>query len=149
MTVYIFCNTYLGVIFGGLKYLALIDAANKNQYINLATNIFTAVNNHMTNNEGIFHELVSASSVRSSNDAQQFKGIYLRYLAYLYEYLNNNNNDMKQFVNKQFNGLNKYAKDPKSGCMYVYDPVWDEPFDECDSIAQTSSLDVWNWAFML
>lgn len=146
-----------GVILGGLYQLYQIEHSNMT-YINLAKNIFYDVINYITyQNTSILHELESSNSVRSSSDQSQFKGIYMRYLFYMYQYLNTENingkfddflKDIRNFVSIQQNGVLINAMNPTCDCQF--DAVWTDNYVQNTGIGQTSAVDALNgyWFIM-
>ena len=171
-----------GVILGGLKYLAMInEKINKtvsDHFVNLGYSIIQSVSNHLTQqktvilqngtnvNVSILHELSSDSHVRTSGDAQQFKGIYMRYLGYFWQYLNKSSSAywwesdfgdnqaittmswyIENFTRMQWIGLKYFANNAK--CFDEFDSVWSDPFNSSDATAQTSALDCFNNGFFI
>jgi len=145
-----------GVILGGLKYLSIIFEDKSSEFITLAISIMHAVNHTLTLN-GILQEPASDSQVRSSNDQQQFKGIYMRYLNYFYQYLVEINSAtsnyqkqieiIKKFVDVQWKGI-LTVMNPL--CYNEFDSIWsDAIYVKGDAIAETSAIDAWNWAFII
>ena len=144
-----------GVILGGLYEMFLIN--NDYELINVSLNIIQSVIKYMTN-DGILHENESDVDVDRSSDQTQFKGIFMRYLMYLYKNINLTKEiktTIAQFVLTQMNGTIYNCMNPK--CVDQFGDVWTISFEKnaqngdwgSSAISQTIAIDLWNWAFVL
>eukprot|EP01084_Bolivina_argentea_P078544 142530_1 len=148
-----------GVILGGLSTMYLID--NNEMYVNISWNIIQSVMKHIIatkHNIDILHELESDKNVEQSSDQSQFKGIFMRYLMYWYQNIiltdkNGKYGNMKQeiidFVNNQMMAIYNNCMNPS--CYAQFSAVWNASWvhTNIEAIAQVSTIDVWNWAFII
>ena len=110
---------------------------------------------HLCDKNGILHELIDSESVRNSKDAEQFKGIFVRYVMYFYNIVNASKlknkyqkymDNVSNFITKQIQSVQMLADNPN--CNYQFDSVWDQPFNQTDAVAQTSAIDLFNFNFI-
>ncbi|MCP4176543.1 MAG: glycosyl hydrolase [bacterium] len=122
-----------GVILGGLANLFIFTGNDK--YLNQANKIADAVINNLTKN-GI---LVEPGKVNS--DRAQFKGVFIRYLAYLT--INEKNitiaRKYKTFINKNANYV--WSKRGENNKISYY---WEAPEKNYSAVSQSSAIDLFN-----
>jgi hypothetical protein len=121
-----------GVILGGLT--DLYKVTGNITYLNQATAIASAAIATLVNSSGILVEPCGGDGDCGGGDAPQFKGIFVRYLAYLYDvtrtpayytFLYNNAHGVWFNDRNVFNELGE---------------VWQGPFDTNDAARQSSAL---------
>jgi predicted alpha-1,6-mannanase (GH76 family) len=133
-----------GVILGGLTNLWLLEGDSA--YIDRANQIATAViNSTSLTCNGILKE----EAKRLDSDQEQFKGIFMRYLAYLASHEPKKNEEEKQkfiqFIWSNANHVWDKARNKENliNAYWVYDSGSNPQYD---AIAQTSGLDLFNAA---
>ncbi|HZV34033.1 MAG TPA: glycoside hydrolase family 76 protein, partial [Verrucomicrobiae bacterium] len=120
-----------GVILGGLT--DLYKVTGDSNYLTEAENIATAAINHFEDNHGILVEPCESGGC-GGGDTPQFKGIFQRYLAYLYDetrtpyYFNFLTNNARAVW---FNDRNSFNQ------LGIH---WDGPWDSGDAARQSSAL---------
>lgn len=132
------CWTYnQGVILGALKDLYLLtsdrsflEEAKKLAYASMAKN---------SNNNGI---LTEPGGTEPGGDKNQFKGIYIRYLAMLNAVLHDNS--IKKFINLNADYTWQHARSTDG----YFDFNWNGPFNEWSGSAEGSAMDLMNAALM-
>lgn len=122
-----------GVILGGLTNLYLISKDEK--YLALANKIADSTIKNMTTN-GI---LVEPGTVDDSR--KQFKGIFMRYLAYLAV---NEKDKAKAVEYKKFINANGQLVWEKRGEGDKFSYFWEAPDKEYDAVKQSSAIDLFN-----
>uniref|UniRef100_A0A914XTJ0 Glycoside hydrolase family 76 protein n=1 Tax=Plectus sambesii TaxID=2011161 RepID=A0A914XTJ0_9BILA len=135
-----------GVILGGLAGLARINPGNASTYLNLADKIVRAVAAHLTMNssEG---KAILKESVVDGEDGEQFKGIFMRYLAQLIAVTTDASRKAAyaQLILDSADYVWNNAKNNQNEVSAVWigqrhDPPW------YDAIAQISAIDLMNAA---
>jgi predicted alpha-1,6-mannanase (GH76 family) len=121
-----------GVILGGLvdRYKLTRDAS----YLKRAEAIADAVLSTQVDSNGILHE-PGEQAGDTNADRPQFKGIFMRNLAYLYE--TDKNATYKQFIVKNAESIIHN----NSNNAFQFGLVWSGPLDSADATRQTSALD--------
>ncbi|MDR1203764.1 MAG: glycoside hydrolase family 76 protein [Tannerellaceae bacterium] len=105
------------------------------QYIDLAENIAMAtITNQLVTEDGILREM--KPDIDKSNDGVQFKGIFIRHLAFLYEATKNPR--YKDFILKNAASIISTDYDPESKSFSYY---WYGPFAELSAAANSSALE--------
>jgi len=122
-----------GVILGGLVDLSL--AMHDGAYLAVAREIANAAIAALGNAQGILTEPGSGGP-----DLPQFKGIFMRNLAYLYSFDGQPNH--LTFIQKNAQSLLQYDRTLSNQFGYA----WAGPFDTADAARQTSALDALNAA---
>jgi len=79
-----------------------------------------------------------------NGDASQFKGIFMRHLAYLYEVTGNEN--YKSFILKNAESIWLNARNTNTNEIGA---IWTGPFDKADASRQSSALDAINAAMVI
>jgi predicted alpha-1,6-mannanase (GH76 family) len=130
------CWTYnQGVILSVL--IEFKELTGDNKYIKLAENIAQGTIKNLTIN-GILRE---QRFENLNGDATQFKGIFMRHLANLYQVTKNK--IYKNFIIKNAESVLNIAKDKES---FKIGSHWYEKFDKADASRQSSALDLMNAA---
>lgn len=125
-----------GVILGGLAELGIVTGDRS--YVNKAVRIAKAAIEHLANDDGILVE-TDECELKSGNcgtDGQQFKGIFMRNLRYLWEVAPEE--EFKEFILK--NARSIWENDRSS-----YDQLgiaWTGPYVKATGPTQSSALDV-------
>ena len=120
----------------GVILAALVDLSQltgDNQYINLASKIALAAIQNMSTPEGI---LKGHPKLEDGADGVQFKGIFMRHLAYLYQHTQNN--IIKEYILKNVESIKNSAT--KTGTVLI-GSQWEGPFDSADAGRQSSAID--------
>ncbi len=126
-----------GVILGALKTLYLLTSDNT--YLQEAKKLAYASMAKNSNNNGI---LTEPGGAEGGGDRNQFKGIYIRYLALL-------NGVLHDAAVKKFILLNaNYAWQHARSADGLFDFNWSGPYTEWSGSAQGSALDLMNAAMM-
>lgn len=120
-----------GVILAALADLTKLTRDKK--YINQADKIALAAINNMSTPEGI---LSSHPKKEEGADGVQFKGIFMRHLAYLY--LHSKNEEMKKYILKNAESIQVSATKENT---YLIGSQWEGPFDKADAGRQSSAID--------
>ncbi len=119
-----------GVIIGGLT--DLYKVTGDTNYLNQAGLIANAAIATLVDGNGILRE--PCESGNCGGDGPQFKGIFLRYLAYLYDVTRNQT--YYNFLYKNAHAV--WANDRNSSNQLGLH--WDGPFDSADAARQSSAL---------
>lgn len=105
------------------------------QYLELAEKIAQAtITTRLVTDNGILREM--KPEIEKSNDGIQFKGIFIRHLAFLYEVTKNQM--YKDFIIKNAESITTQAYDPVSKSFGYY---WYGPFEEPKSAANSGALE--------
>ena len=126
-----------GVILGGLKDLYLLTGDST--YLKEAGILAYASMKHMANNEGI---LTEPGDRKPDHDKNQFKGIYMRYLAILNTQLKDNN--IKAFILTNADYTWQHARNADNWFGFY----WGGPFADWSSSTEGSVMDLMNAALM-
>jgi predicted alpha-1,6-mannanase (GH76 family) len=126
-----------GVILGALKTLYLLTSDN--EYLKQARILAFASMAKSTNNNGI---LTEPGGNTGGGDRNQFKGIYIRYLALLNGVLHDA--DIKKFILLNANYTWQHAQSNDG----FFDFNWSGPYTDWSGSAQGSALDLMNAALM-
>ena len=119
-----------GVIIGGLT--DLYKTTGDSNYLNEANVIANVAIATLVDGNGILHEPCESGGCGS--DGPQFKGIFLRYLAYLYD--ETRNQSYYNFLYKNAHAV--WFNDRNSSNQLGLH--WDGPFDSADAARQSSAL---------
>ena len=119
-----------GVILGGLT--DLYKVTGDSNYLNQATSIATAATEFLVDGNGILRE--PCESGNCGSDGPQFKGIFVRYLAYLYDVTRNAVYYNFLYKNAHAVWFNDRNSSNQLGLH------WDGPFDSADAARQSSAL---------
>jgi predicted alpha-1,6-mannanase (GH76 family) len=133
-----------GVILGGLT--DLYKTTGHKKYLLAAEKIASATIKHLTNKQGILTE--PCSNNKCDSDQEQFKGIFIRNLAYLTQYVDNSelSSTYRDFIVNNANTI--WAKDRNSQDQFGVD--WSGDNSETPTyISQTSALDAFNAATLV
>jgi len=122
-----------GVILGGLKDLFLLTGDSA--YLKTAKTMAYASMKHLSNAQGI---LTEPGDNKPDHDKNQFKGIYMRYLATLNLQLKDNN--IKDFILSNAEYTWTHARNKNSW----FDFYWSGPYADWSSSAQGSVMDLMN-----
>jgi len=126
-----------GVILGGLTDYAAVTG--NQQVMTLASNIATAAITKLVDQQGILRD--DGESAGSANkDQPQFKGIFMRYLAYFY-----NANPLQAYRQFILHNLTKVWQSNRSADGW-FGYLWAGPFDSKDSARHTAGVDLINAA---
>lgn len=120
----------------GVILAALVDLGkltNDNQYPKLAEKIALAAIKNMSTKDGI---LKGHPKEEIGNDGVQFKGIFMRHLAYLQG--NYPNQKFAEFIRNNAIAIQQRAIKPNSSLI---GSQWDGPFDVADAGRQSSAID--------
>jgi len=118
-----------GVILGGLT--DLYKVTGNSSFLNQATAIANAAITSLVDANGVLHEPCEPNC---GGDGPQFKGIFIRYLAYLYDVTRNQAYYNFLFTNAHavwFKGRNDFNQ---------LGLEWDGPLDSADAARQSSAL---------
>jgi len=108
---------------------------NDDQYIELAEKIAqSTITTQLVTENGILKEM--NPDIDKSNDGVQFKGVFIRHLAFLYEVTENH--VYKDFIIKNSESIIKNNYDPVSGSFSYY---WYGPFIEINAAANSCALE--------
>ncbi len=110
----------------------LLQIANKIAHAAITTSIYE---------DGI---LKDPSEPRMGADGPQFKGIFMRHLAYLYSVTHDP--DYKDFINKNAGTIWNKAR---NGSTNEIGGIWKGPFDQADASRQSCALDAFNAALIV
>lgn len=127
-----------GVILGGL--VGMYQATGDKSYLVPAAQIANATMVLLSTSSGILQEVCEPTN-NCDGDAVQFKGIFMRNLAYLYQatqaqiYLDYINNNAQSI----------WANDRSGNSLGL---KWDGPYDTDDAARQSSALDAFNAALL-
>lgn len=124
-----------GVILGGLTDMYKITGSTS--YLTTAETIANAAISTLVTSSGILREPCEASS-SCGGDGPQFKGIFMRNLAYLYQA--DHNQTYANFLTTNANSI--WANDRNSSSQFGL--VWSGPFDSADAARQSSAQDALN-----
>lgn len=141
-----------GVILGGLSDLYRIT--KDRAYLSKAREIAAAAMTRLVDNDGILTEPCEASPAECGADGTQFKGIFVRYLSYLYntslEIAEPGLMDKEQWENMQFilscrtffikqaNSIWNYDRDNERNNLGLH---WAGPYTEANASTHSSALD--------
>lgn len=120
----------------GVILAALVDLTKltgDKQYVNLAEKIALAAIQNMSTPGGV---LKGHPEQEDGADGVQFKGIFMRHLAYLYQHTQNN--IIKEYILKNAESIKNSAKEP--GTVLI-GSQWEGPFDSADAARQSSAID--------
>lgn len=120
----------------GVILAALVDLTKltgDNQYIHLAEKIALAAIQNMSTSNGV---LKGMPKKEDGADGVQFKGIFMRHLAYLYQ--NSENKIIKDYLLKNAESIKNSATKP--GTVFI-GSQWEGPFDSADAARQSSGID--------
>lgn len=120
-----------GVILAALVDLTLLTG--EKQYLSLAEKIALAAIQNMSTPEGI---LKGHPKGEEGADGVQFKGIFMRHLAYLYQ--NSRNATLKEYLLKNAESIKDAGINP--GTVLI-GSQWEGPFDSADAARQSSAID--------
>ena len=120
-----------GVILAGLVDLYKLDG--KQEHIDLASQIATAAIENMSTPEGV---LKGHPKQEDGADGVQFKGIFMRHLAYLYK--QTKNPTFKDYLLKNAQSIENSATE--NGTNFI-GSQWEGPFDKADAGRQSSAID--------
>jgi len=120
-----------GVILAALVDLQKLTGDEK--YITLATRIALAAIQNMSTSEGV---LKGHPKQEDGADGVQFKGIFMRHLAYLFQ--QTNDKTMKEFILKNAKSI-QISASKKETCLIG--SQWEGPFDSADAGRQSSAID--------
>ncbi|KAF7562498.1 hypothetical protein G7046_g1631 [Stylonectria norvegica] len=125
-----------GVILGGLVELAL--ATGDGSYIAKATTIAKAALKELVNENGVLVETDKCElrDGHCGNDGQQFKGVFVRNLRYLYEYAPEE--AFRQFIIKNADSIWKNDRNDQNQLGVA----WTGPFVEATGPSHSSAMDV-------
>ena len=126
-----------GVILGGLKDLYLITGDSA--YLKQARTLAYASMKHLANADGV---LTEPGDSKPNHDKNQFKGIYIRYLAILNAQLKDNS--IMEFILFNANYTWQHARNPEGR----FDFYWNGPYRDWSCSAQGSVMDLMNAALM-
>jgi predicted alpha-1,6-mannanase (GH76 family) len=126
-----------GVILGGLKDLYLLTGDSV--YLKEAKTLANSSMKHLSNGRGI---LTEPGDNKPNHDKNQFKGIYIRYLAMLNIQLKDNN--IKDFILSNADYTWQHARSAENW----FDFYWGGPYLDWSSSAQGSVMDLMNAALM-
>lgn len=110
------------------------EITGERQYLTMAENIADATLSRMTTEDGILKEL--KQSTEPSGDGVQFKGIFIRHLAYLYSV--DHQERYKAFILKNAQSIIKNDYDEASKSFGCY---WYGPFHKVQPAAHSCALD--------
>ncbi len=121
-----------GLLIGALT--DLYKATGSSNYLTDATAIANAVLAHLVDSKGVFVEASPCDPTCGGGDVPQFKGICVRYIAYLYDLTRSPS--YYNFLQKAahavwFNDRNNFNQLGMS---------WDGPFDSADAARQSSAI---------
>lgn len=119
-----------GVVLGGLAAFSHFDADPS--LLTKAVQIATAAVTHLVDSNGILHD---ACEPNCGADGPQFKGIFARNLAVLYQTAPNQ--IYKSFLTRNADSI--WTNDQGSGVTFGL--IWSCPFDSADAARQSSALD--------
>lgn len=124
-----------GVILGGLAELAI--ATGNGEYLNRATIIANAAIDALSNPDGVLVEADKCElrSGHCGNDGQQFKGVFLRNLHYLYKLAPSDK--FRTFILRNAESI--WAKDRNNEDRLGV--AWTGPYLDATSAAHSSALD--------
>ena len=111
----------------------LTKLTGDDRYINLASKIAQAAIKNMSTPEGI---LKGHPKQEDGADGVQFKGIFMRHLAYLYK--QTKDKTIAEYLLKNAESIQNSAI--KSG-TYQIGSQWEGPFDSADAGRQSSAID--------
>lgn len=120
----------------GVILAALVDLTKltgDKQYVTLAEKIALAAIQNMSTSGGV---LKGHPKQEDGADGVQFKGIFMRHLAYLYKHTQNN--IIKEYVLKNAESIKNSATEP--GTVLI-GSQWEGPFDSADAARQSSAID--------
>ena len=120
----------------GVILAALVDLTKltgDKQYLNLAEKIALAAIQNMSTPEGV---LKGMPKQEDGADGIQFKGIFMRHLAYLYH--SSKNETIKEYLLKNAESIKNSATKP--GTVLI-GSQWEGPFDAADAARQSSAID--------
>jgi predicted alpha-1,6-mannanase (GH76 family) len=120
-----------GVILAALADLQKLTDEEK--YITLAGKIALAAIQNMSTPEGI---LKGHPKQEDGADGVQFKGIFMRHLAYLFQ--QNNDKTIREFILKNAESIRVSASKKET---YLIGSQWEGPFDSADAGRQSSAID--------
>src|SRR5258708_26063747 len=123
-------NYKQGVILGGL--VDLYKTTGFGLYLTQAVAIADAATTTLIDTNGVLREPCEPSSC--GGDGPQFKGIFIRYLAYLYDV-----NRKPQYYNFLFKNAHAIWFNDRSGASQL-GLRWSGPFDSADAARQSSAL---------
>ena len=131
-------NTILAVILSGLVDMSALT--NNPGYRHLAENIANAAITMLVDHNGILREPCEPNCGR---DGPQFKGIFIRNLAYLYEA--NHYEPYRQFILRNSAAIMQQSRTEQ----FHFGLSWSSTVDTIDAARQSSALDTLNAAFSL
>lgn len=120
----------------GVILAALVDLeklTGNTELSKLAEQIALAAIKNMTTYDGI---LKGHPKEEIGNDGVQFKGIFMRHLAYLYKF--RPKEEFVSFIQKNTKAIENQAKKENA---YLIGSQWDGPFDKADAARQSSAID--------
>lgn len=120
----------------GVILAALVDLdklTENKDYSELAHKIALAAIMHMSTAGGI---LKGHPKEEIGNDGVQFKGIFMRHLAYLH--LHHPNEKFETFITENANAIKTRAT---KNSTFLIGSQWDGPFDKADAARQSSAID--------
>ena len=120
-----------GVILAALVDLFILTSDEK--YTTLATKIATAAIENMSTEGGI---LKGHPKLEDGADGVQFKGIFMRHLAYLYK--QTQNPAFKEYILNNAKSIENSATEKGT---YLIGSQWEGPFDKADAGRQSSAVD--------
>jgi len=126
-----------GVVLGGLS--SLYQIMNDKDYLVTATQIAEATMTLMSP-KGILQESCEPSK-SCDGDQVQFKGIFMRNLAYLYQ--STQSSSISSYI--KANAQSIWSNDRSGSSLGLY---WNGPFDSADAARQSSALDALNAALV-
>ena len=120
----------------GVILAALVDLTKltgDNQYITLAGKIALAAIQNMSTPDGV---LKGMPKQEDGADGVQFKGIFMRHLAYLYQ--QTKDETIRKYILKNAKSIENSAV--KTGTYFI-GSQWEGPFDSADAARQSSAID--------
>jgi predicted alpha-1,6-mannanase (GH76 family) len=142
-----------GVILGGL--FDLYQITKNASYLGRAEQIASSAMNLLVNDQGVLTEPCEAYQTGCGADGSQFKGIFVRYLSYLYQKelglspgLRNPNflSTCQAFFAKQATSIWNNDRDKSQNTLGLH---WAGPYLEADASTQSSALDALNAAIVI
>ena len=127
-----------GVILSGLVELSRIN--EDPELLQLATRIADAAITHLVTDGGILKE---PGEPELNGDGTQFKGIFMRHLAFLYN--NAPKKEYREFINHNAESIWTLARQDDN----AMGGLWYGPFDQADASRQSAALDAFNAAMSL
>ena len=125
-----------GIILSALVELSI--ETNEPRLFDLANKIAKAAIDNLIYENGI---LKDPSEPNVNGDASQFKGVFMRHLAYLH--YSSPHIIYKEFIEKNANSIWLNARNEESNEIGA---IWKGPFDKADASRQSSALDAFNAA---